>query len=103
MMALTTATPSTGFALELPLNMTEKMLEALSPPIQTTGTVPWPFLSRTSRVCLSPSGPMTDLVFFFLRGVNIEEILVGTLGGEHTFGLRISSLHQDSLHLAHRP
>ena len=37
------------------------------PPMHTVGTPPWPFSARTDRLCLSPSGPMTFLVFVFLH------------------------------------
>lgn len=66
-MALTTATPSRGFLGELPRNMTCITFEALRPPMQTAGTLRWPRSLRTSRVCRRPSGPITDLVSFFLE------------------------------------
>lgn len=68
MMALTTATPSSGFSGGLPRNRTCGMLEALMPPMHTAGTPPWTLSARTARVCLSPSGPMTFLVFVLLHG-----------------------------------
>lgn len=68
MMALTTATPSRGFSGGLPRKSTCGMLDALMPPMHTAGTPPWPFAARTVSVCLSPSGPMTFLVFVLLHG-----------------------------------
>lgn len=67
-MALTTATPSSGFSGGLPRNSTCGMLEALMPPMHTAGTSPWPRAARVARACRRPSGPMTFFVFVFLHG-----------------------------------
>lgn len=74
-MALTTATPSRGFSGGLPRNSTCGMLEALMPPMHTAGTPSWPFSARTAKVCLSPSGPMTFLVFVLLQ-IDSQHIMI---------------------------
>ena len=65
-MALTTATPSSVLWGETLCAMTCRVLEALTPPMQTVGMPPWPLAARAERMVLTPWGPMIDLVSFFV-------------------------------------
>ena len=64
--ALTTATPSRLFRGALDCSSTACALEALTPPMQTVGTWPWPAAARAVRMSETPAGPMMAFVSFLL-------------------------------------
>jgi hypothetical protein len=61
--ALTTATPSRLLrGVALLWTRTVRVLEALTPPMQTVGMAAWPAPARAARMERTPAGPMMDFV-----------------------------------------